>query len=93
MYKFLILLFICQFITLEATCMKARLKAQSNGRIGMYVPRCNEENPELYKTLQCHGSTGLCWCVQETTGEQIENLAAFRLWEVGSEMDITTYCE
>ena len=35
--------------------------------IGAYVPRCNDDG--TWKPLQTHGSTGLSWCVNATTGE------------------------
>lgn len=79
----LILFLLFTFITSAAsTCMEARLEAQSNNLIGVFVPRCDENNGELYKKLQCHGSTGFCWCVTEEDGESISD-EPFRLTEVG----------
>uniref|UniRef100_A0A8C4HZL2 Nidogen 2a (osteonidogen) n=1 Tax=Dicentrarchus labrax TaxID=13489 RepID=A0A8C4HZL2_DICLA len=38
--------------------------------LGAFIPQCDSEG--RYRTLQCHGSTGHCWCVdsrgQERTG-------------------------
>ncbi|KAM4663238.1 nidogen-2 [Discoglossus pictus] len=42
---------------------------------GMYVPECNEEGH--YTPLQCHGSTGQCWCVNKN-GEEIEGTRTAR---------------
>jgi len=28
--------------------------------MGQFIPRCNEDG--TYKLIQCHGSTGYCWC-------------------------------
>ena len=36
---------------------------------GQYIPSCTEEGE--YEKEQCHGSTGHCWCVDET-GKEIE---------------------
>ena len=80
--KLLILLLFILFTSVTSTCMEARLEAQSNNLIGVFVPRCNEENGELYKTLQCHGSTGFCWCVREEDGAKISD-EPFRLTDVG----------
>ena len=80
--KLIILLLFIIFTSATSTCMEARLEAQSNNLIGVFVPRCNEENGELYKTLQCHGSTGFCWCVQEEDGAKISD-EPFRLTDVG----------
>ena len=48
-------------------CMEARLEVQQNTHIGVFIPRCDELNADLYKPLQCHGSTGYCWCVHYET--------------------------
>ena len=80
--KLFILLLLILFTSAAATCMEARIEAQSNNIIGVFVPRCNEDNGELYKSLQCHGSTGFCWCVREEDGVKTSE-EAFRLTDVG----------
>ncbi|XP_060685148.1 uncharacterized protein nid2a isoform X3 [Hemiscyllium ocellatum] len=52
---------------------RERLQAELNLRgsqplIGAYIPQCDEEGN--FRPLQCHGSTGHCWCVDET-GQEI----------------------
>ncbi|XP_053330281.1 nidogen-2 [Spea bombifrons] len=37
--------------------------------VGSFVPQCDDEGN--YSPLQCHGSTGYCWCVNKK-GEEIE---------------------
>ncbi|CAJ1087012.1 nidogen-2 isoform X3 [Xyrichtys novacula] len=37
--------------------------------VGAYVPQCDAHGQ--YKSLQCHGSTGHCWCV-DSTGQERE---------------------
>ena len=36
---------------------------------GAYIPQCTEQGH--YEQMQCHGSTGYCWCVT-FSGEEIE---------------------
>ncbi|KAA0710949.1 Nidogen-2 [Triplophysa tibetana] len=36
--------------------------------IGAFIPQCDEEGQ--YRTQQCHGSTGHCWCVDGTGQER-----------------------
>ncbi|KAI1895278.1 hypothetical protein AGOR_G00104650 [Albula goreensis] len=36
--------------------------------VGTYVPQCDEEGQ--YRPLQCHGSTGHCWCVDSRGQER-----------------------
>ncbi|XP_071972207.1 nidogen-2 isoform X1 [Engystomops pustulosus] len=38
-------------------------------RVGLFVPECDSEGN--YLPVQCHGSTGHCWCVNKD-GEEIE---------------------
>ncbi|XP_032361991.1 nidogen-2 isoform X17 [Etheostoma spectabile] len=37
--------------------------------IGAYVPQCDANGQ--YRSLQCHGSTGQCWCVDERGQERV----------------------
>eukprot|EP00756_Hemistasia_phaeocysticola_P012985 Hpha_TRINITY_DN15241_c2_g8::TRINITY_DN15241_c2_g8_i1::g.66279::m.66279 len=43
---------------------------------GAFVPQCDEKNPDLYKQMQCHGSTGKCWCVNQQTAEKLTDVLA-----------------
>ncbi|XP_078418707.1 uncharacterized protein nid2a isoform X5 [Cetorhinus maximus] len=52
---------------------RERLEAELNLRgsepiVGLYIPECDEEGN--FRPLQCHGSTGYCWCVDER-GQEI----------------------
>ncbi|XP_074852310.1 nidogen-2 [Carettochelys insculpta] len=38
------------------------------GPLGLHVPQCDEQGN--YRPLQCHGSTGFCWCV-DGAGQEI----------------------
>nr|XP_015206360.1 PREDICTED: nidogen-2 [Lepisosteus oculatus] len=37
--------------------------------VGTFVPQCDEEGN--YRPLQCHGSTGHCWCVDSSGQERV----------------------
>src|SRR4029434_8651720 len=38
------------------------------GGVGAVFPECDEEG--RYRSLQCHGSTGHCWCVSDQGQER-----------------------
>ncbi|XP_063040721.1 nidogen-2 isoform X2 [Engraulis encrasicolus] len=40
----------------------------SQGGLGAFVPQCDEQGQ--YRPLQCHGSTGHCWCVDNQGQER-----------------------
>ena len=54
-----------------AGCIEHRQERLADNRIGTYVPYCQEENPQLYYQIQCHGSTGFCWCADIESGEKL----------------------
>jgi hypothetical protein len=35
----------------------------------MFIPECTASGD--YSKVQCHGSTGFCWCANPKTGQQI----------------------
>ncbi|XP_039598116.1 nidogen-2 [Polypterus senegalus] len=60
---------------LKTACEQHRdnLQAELNQRgsqpiVGAYIPQCDEEGN--YRPLQCHGSTGYCWCV-DSRGQEL----------------------
>ena len=61
--KFLIFFFIIYFTTAATKCEQALPK----GLIGAFVPQCNADGS--FKSEQCWGSTGYCWCVDEHGAE------------------------
>ncbi|XP_059183657.1 nidogen-2 [Centropristis striata] len=58
----------------RSQCEQHRDSLQSgsdqNGRpsLGTFVPQCDSDG--RYRSLQCHGSTGHCWCVDERGEER-----------------------
>ena len=66
MKKILTTLLLFQFIFAFAQdpltpCEQAQINA--SGLIGEFVPQCEEDGS--FATIQCWGSTGECWCVDE----------------------------
>ncbi|XP_046859519.1 neurogenic locus notch homolog protein 2-like isoform X15 [Xenia sp. Carnegie-2017] len=59
----------CSEAKAKSKCEKER-DAKSNGTllIGSFVPQCEEDGS--YSDVQCHPSTGYCWCV-DSEGEKI----------------------
>lgn len=50
----------------RAPCARARklaLGALSMASVGAYVPQCNHNGS--FNQVQCHQSTGYCWCVDK----------------------------
>ncbi|XP_047432393.1 nidogen-2 isoform X2 [Mugil cephalus] len=41
---------------------------EGNPILGVFVPQCDDSGQ--YTSLQCHGSTGYCWCVDRTGQER-----------------------
>ena len=44
--------------------------------LGAFMPQCNEDG--TYKEVQCHGSTGYCWCVDEDGTKRQETEVRFK---------------
>ena len=65
MKKLLIFLIIPLFFFSLTPCLDA--VANATGSIGEYIPQCEEDGS--YSPLQCWGSTGYCWCVDEDGNE------------------------
>ncbi|KTF74095.1 hypothetical protein cypCar_00028358, partial [Cyprinus carpio] len=52
----------------------AQDEAQQNPREAVFIPDCGLQG--LYKPVQCHQSTGYCWCVLVDTGRPIPGTSA-----------------
>ena len=55
----------------KTKCEKKRT-ASENGPllIGAFIPQCEEDGS--YSEVQCHGSTGYCWCVDGEGNKRLE---------------------
>uniref|UniRef100_A0A4W4FAB7 Thyroglobulin type-1 domain-containing protein n=1 Tax=Electrophorus electricus TaxID=8005 RepID=A0A4W4FAB7_ELEEL len=53
----------------KTKCEQERDNVTVKHMIGAFIPQCDEEGH--YRPLQCHPSTGYCWCVN-STGQKIE---------------------
>ena len=51
----------------ETECQKQSSNAR--GLLGEYIPQCSSSGK--FEKLQCHPSTGHCWCVEEDSGREI----------------------
>ncbi|XP_072545225.1 SPARC-related modular calcium-binding protein 1 isoform X1 [Salminus brasiliensis] len=49
-------------------------EARQNPREAIFIPDCGSQG--LYKPVQCHQSTGYCWCVLVDTGRPIPGTSA-----------------
>lgn len=58
-------------------CAKA-LAAVKPGLIGGYVPQCDGSGN--FNKVQCHASTGYCWCADPLTGKKVGE--QFQSWSV-----------
>merc|ERR1712168_250523 len=71
-YVCLLLFCIMGHVLCQSPCEIKREKETHESLIGVYVPQC-ESNGD-YSPMQCHVSTGYCWCVDDN-GVQIGGLA------------------
>ncbi|XP_047677663.1 nidogen-2 isoform X3 [Tachysurus fulvidraco] len=55
----------------KTQCEQHRHSAQhgADSALGAFIPECDEEG--RYRSLQCHGSTGHCWCVDNRGQERV----------------------
>ena len=49
--------------------------ARNTSLIGAYLPQCNSDGS--FSPVQCHPSTGYCWCVHIHTGEPVSGVVRF----------------
>ena len=59
-----------QGVTTSSRCLYLERKYNPK-LIGAYIPQCDEDGS--FRKYQCHGSTGYCWCVDQSTNKPISN--------------------
>lgn len=52
-----------------ANCVERYEALVSRNVVGVHIPKCEVDG--TYNVVQCHGSTGFCWCAHWKTGEAI----------------------
>ena len=61
-------------------------------RPGEYIPQCSEDG--TFSPVQCHGSSGYCWCVRPDTGEPVgKSMTRFQRPECNSEYVLYMYIQ
>ncbi|XP_065807893.1 nidogen-2 [Labrus bergylta] len=60
-----------QTVRPKSQCEQHRDNLQSRGEpsVGAFIPQCNSNGQ--YRSQQCHGSTGHCWCVNSRGQERV----------------------
>ncbi|XP_053488796.1 nidogen-2 [Ictalurus furcatus] len=53
----------------KTQCEHHRDSVRDGAVVGAFIPQCDEEGH--YRPLQCHGSTGHCWCVDSRGQERV----------------------
>lgn len=56
-------------VTVSPTCRRILESRNGTFLIGEYRPQCDDDG--MFTQIQCHGSTGNCWCVRPETGEPV----------------------
>lgn len=58
-------------VSQQPLCRVLSRRSQQAGLIGAFQPACELDGS--FSELQCHGSTGYCWCVDVQTGQPVTN--------------------
>ena len=59
-----------------STCRAIQLTVSNESLIGSYLPQCEEDGS--FSRVQCHGSTGYCWCVEPEGGQPVSDIVRFK---------------
>lgn len=54
-------------------CSSVRESVLNSSLIGSFAPQCEKDGS--FSSVQCHSSTGYCWCVATDTGKPVTDLA------------------
>ncbi|GIY42970.1 u56-Theraphotoxin-Sfo1a_1 [Caerostris extrusa] len=52
----------------SCNCLRAKYEGEKDNHIGSYVPQCGSDGS--FDKKQCHGSVGVCFCVDTMTGRK-----------------------
>ena len=63
------------FFLVELTTCQRRVQEAGEPLPGKYIPQCTEAGE--FHPMQCHGSIGYCWCVNEQ-GDELEGTRSGR---------------
>ena len=58
-------------------CEAIRDEVMNSSLVGAFVPECDANGS--FASIQCHGSTGYCWCVAMETGEPVTDTLRFQM--------------
>ncbi len=53
----------------QILCPSILRQSMQSDRLGMFRPECQDDG--TFSPVQCHGSTGYCWCVDIDSGQPI----------------------
>ena len=66
LFEIFLIFFKCHSLGQSTRCEKQRdeaIRTSDKPLVGLYIPQCNRDGE--YDQIQCHGSTGYCWCVDK----------------------------
>ena len=59
-----------------STCEAVLFTVSNQSLIGSFQPQCDEDGS--FSRVQCHGSTGHCWCVDPESGQLVSDQVRFK---------------
>jgi len=59
--KHVLIFFLCMGLLFTVESVKCIPKTSM--LVGAYIPQCNDDGS--WVSMQCHGSIGFCWCVND----------------------------
>ena len=76
-YIFILAIYLLSFLWSQNCCEELEIATSNCDGVGCYIPQCTE-NCE-WESMQCWGSVGYCWCVDEA-GNEIDD-TSMPSWE------------
>lgn len=80
LFSFYLILSVITRVSSSRSCLQVRGEALADlvKTEVVIVPDCDPFNPHKFSSVQCHNSTGYCWCVDPTDGKPIPNTSVRR---------------